>query len=91
MIKKNGCKMRECLSNHRREIVGGIFLILATLLTILTLSGLGIFGMFLTGLFMCCHRHLCCCKNNSAECCDTEVECDASEKSAPKKTAKVIK
>lgn len=94
MNKKAGCKVRECLSSHRREIVGGIILILAILLTILTLSGLGIFGMFLTGLFMCCHRHIgCCCKHSSSEVCDAEEGCDTSAtvKSAPKKTAKSTK
>lgn len=94
MNKKNGCKIRECLSNHRREIVGGIILILAILLTVLTLSGLGIFGMFLTGLFMCCHRHIgCCCRNSATECCDVEEVCETTSaaKSAPKKTTKTTK
>lgn len=95
MNKKVGCKMRECLLNHRREIVGGIILLLAILLTILTLSGLGIFGMFLTGLFMCCHRHMgcCCCKKSAVECCETEEVCEATStvKSSPKKAVKTAK
>ncbi len=95
MNKTVGCKMRECLSNHRREIFGGVILILAILLTILTLSGLGIFGMFLTGLFMCCHRHMgcCCCKKHDPECCDTEEgsETNATAKNPPKKAIKSAK
>lgn len=93
MNKNNGCKVRECISNHRREIVGGVFLVLATLLTILTLSGLGIFGMFITGLAMCCHRHMCFCRNNMHGCCEDELEANSehTEKPAVRKTAKTSK
>ncbi len=91
MTKKNGCKMRECLSTHRREIVGGVLLLLATLLTILTLSGLGIFGMFLTGMFMCFHRHVwCCCKESGSECCDDESS-PSVKSTTTRKTTKTSK
>ncbi|MDF1756910.1 MAG: hypothetical protein P1U74_01235 [Legionellaceae bacterium] len=82
MLKSTECKVRSCLSTHRREIVGAIFLILATLLTLLTLSGVGILGMFIVGLVLCSHKHLCCRNSDSSE----EVK-----KPAPKKAPAVKK
>ena len=77
--------MKECLSSHRGEIVGAIFIILATLLTVLTFSGLGILGMFATGLFLCCHKHMCCQK------CPDNNESEANKATAAKKTTKTTK
>ncbi len=69
-------------------IVGGLFLVVATILTFLTHSDAGILGMFVVGLGFCvCHRFgsscktcsccgccSCCCK---CDCCDTEhMACD---------------
>ena len=85
MNKKTGCKVKECLSSHRGEIVGAVFLILATLLTILTFSGLGILGMFVTGLYLCCHKHMCC------KHCHDDKECNAKKTVAAKKTTKTTK
>ncbi|PJD93907.1 MAG: hypothetical protein CK424_01230 [Legionella sp.] len=69
-------------------IVGGIFLVIATILTFLTHSDAGILGMFIVGLGFCvCHCFgrgcktcsccgccSCCC---TCDCCDTEhMSCD---------------
>lgn len=39
------------------EIAGIILLVIATILTIVTLNGWGIFAMFLVGGALCCHKH----------------------------------
>lgn len=77
------CKIKSgCLSN-RCEIIGIVFLVIATVLTLITLSGMGIFGMFLVGVLMCCHKHYqkcpcacgCCSKDSmDSVCCDKEVK-----------------
>lgn len=84
MTKSNSCKMRECLSTHRRELVGAFLLLIATLLTVLTFSGIGIFGMFLTGVFLCCHKHMGC---RCCGCCYDNEE-DNSGSSLKKTTAR---
>ena len=84
MTKSNSCKMRECLSTHRREIVGAFFLLIATLLTVLTFSGIGIFGMFLTGLFLCCKKHMGC---RCCRCCYESEEESSSKKATVKKSS----
>ena len=78
------CKMQWC------GIFGIVFIVLATILTLFTLSGFGILGMFIVGLMFCCHKHMskksccCCCK-----CCDTsdmgECEMPKKVKAAPEK------
>lgn len=83
MTNSKGCKVRECLANHRREIVGAFFLLIATLLTVLTFSGIGIFGMFVTGIFLCCHKHMCC---RCHHCCHDHAE-EKGSTAEEKKTA----
>lgn len=64
----SGCKMHGC------TIIGAIFIILGTILTIFTLSGFGILGMFLVGLVFCCHK-----KISSKTCCACCKCCNTSE------------
>lgn len=66
---KSDCKMHWC------SIFGVIFILLATVLTLFTLNGLGILGMFLVGLMFCCHK-----KMSSRGCCACCKCCDTSEK-----------
>jgi hypothetical protein len=89
MDKKKNCKVTACFTTHRRELVGGFFLLMATLLTILTFSGIGIFGMFIAGMALCCHKHWCC-RNCTCGCCSsTEMEesCSTTNTPSPKKPA----
>jgi hypothetical protein len=69
------CKMSSCLRAHPCAIFGVILLVIASALTLITCSGLGIFGMFLTGVALCFHKH-CCCK--SASTCDDDSACVSS-------------
>ncbi|MDP3704300.1 MAG: hypothetical protein Q8R24_00130 [Legionellaceae bacterium] len=88
MEKNKDCKVTACCTSHRCEIFGGIFLAIATVLTLLTYSGLGILGMFIVGMVFCCHKHTgfgrCRCG-----CCSTNMTtCDMP---APKKETAVAK
>lgn len=79
------CKIRECCSSHRCEIVGIIFLALATVLTLITLNGMGIFGLFIVGVLMCCHKHMGCRKCNCECCASDDSECEPEKKVTSKK------
>jgi len=58
MDDESKCKITECCKTHWYRILGIILLVLAVILTVITFSGLGILGMFLAGLMLCCHKHL---------------------------------
>lgn len=79
-------KANACCTSHRCEILGAVLLAIATILTVLTYSGLGIFGMFLVGLVFCCHKHWSC---PTESCCDVhepEVKKEVTvKKVSPKK------
>lgn len=62
-----------CCTSHRCEILGIVFLAIATILTLLTFSGVGILGMFLVGTVFCSHKHWsqrCRC---GCDCCSTDT------------------
>lgn len=74
MDNKEACKSKEACHTPRCKIIGAIMLVIATILTLITLNGLAIFGMFVVGLVFCCHQHFmskCCCVTSSS-CCDVE-------------------
>ena len=81
------CKMTAC-KTHWCSLFGIILMVLATILTFMKLSGLGIFGMFLAGLMLCCHKHMsskrCDC---GCGCCGTseKMMCNTNEKESVKK------
>ncbi len=67
-------KMIDCVRTHRRVVFGLILVIIATVLTLFTLSSLGILGMFIVGSMFCvghCFQRGCCCCGSSM--------CDASQ------------
>lgn len=70
------CKITECCKTHWYKILGVILLVLAVILTVITFSGLGILGMFLAGLMLCCHKHLS--SKMGWGCCDGGCGCDCS-------------
>ena len=78
----SGC----CWNAH--SIVGGVFIVIATILTLITQSGFGILGLFLVGAILWHKGHWgnCCDKSQSKdECCD--VEKHDIEKPTPKRAA----
>ena len=56
MEDSKNCHVGNNCWTFRFELVGLILVILATILTLLTLSGLGIAAMFLVGAALCCHK-----------------------------------
>ena len=86
----------KCTS-HRCEILGIIFLAVATILTLLTFSGVGILGMFIVGMMFCCHKHWhgkrCYC---GCSCCSDDTSCampvmPGKKEAGIKKTTKTTK
>ncbi len=57
MDDKKKCKISAGCKTHWRELLGLILVVLASFLTLISLSGAGIFGMFLVGLVLVCHKH----------------------------------
>jgi len=56
MEDSKNCQVGTNCWTFRFELVGLVLVILATILTLLTLSGLGIAAMFLVGAALCCHK-----------------------------------
>ena len=84
MENEQKCKITGITLNCACKIIGVISLTLAVLLTLKTLNGLGILGLFMTGWFclmdkkVWCNSANCtgCCKPNNTECSVKETECD---------------
>lgn len=76
------CDATSHCTSSRREIAGGVIVVIAIILTILTHSSLGIFGMFLVGIVLC-HR------NSGNSCCVSDTsEHVVHTEDAPKPRAK---
>lgn len=58
MEKNKKMKGETCCTSHRCEILGVIFIAVATVLTLLTFEGSAILGMFIVGVVLCCHKHM---------------------------------
>lgn len=93
MENKEQCKIKSCCSTHGCSIAGIILLVLATILTLITLNGAGILGLFIAGVVLCLHKNICCkmchcgCMNNKSACCDvSEVTPPVVESVVEKKT-----
>ena len=85
MDDKKECKIAACCKSNCYGIMGMILVVLATILTLVTLNGAGILGMFLAGLVFCCHKHMSsksCCLGCRCGCCSSEEEmvCTVSNK-----------
>lgn len=69
---------KKCGSDwtQRTRIVGAVFIVLATVLTLLTLNGLGILGMFAVGCMMChCKSSHCSCPCCNPNACKDDSSC----------------
>jgi hypothetical protein len=60
------CKITGMCLPRCSAVVGGIFIILATVLTLLTVNSFGILGMFLVGILLCRHKFGCGCSCHSS-------------------------
>jgi hypothetical protein len=91
-MKDEKCGFKSAWCHHRAKIVGAFFLLVATILTLLTLNGFGILGMFLVGLMLCRHHTACHCHchetcSEGASGCDTVESKTTVKKAAAKKQA----
>ena len=83
------CKSEKCWAS-RFEILGLVFLIIATVLTIIAWSSLGIVAMFVVGLVLIGHKHFCyigchsSCHSEGESC---EKECHSKHEKAVKEPA----
>ena len=68
------CKV-ESYKTYGCKIFGIILLVIAAILTLITLNGLGILGMFIAGLILCCHKHMGCTTSHCCCCCNKESTC----------------
>jgi len=67
------CSVRSYCSTHCVEVVGLILLVVATFLTLVTLNGFGILGLFIVGLLLVTHKNWSCA---SCACpCHSNMEC----------------
>ncbi|MDF1645455.1 MAG: hypothetical protein P1U61_00520 [Legionellaceae bacterium] len=93
---KNGkkCGMTsECWSGFM-GLLGAGFIIVATILTLITMNGLGILGMFIVGAMLCKRKGLCCgCETHHGHhhhdgmcCVEDKPTPKAKPKAKPKKT-----
>ena len=74
------CKWSGCW-NSRYEMLGLAFLIIATVLTIIAWDSFGIVAMFVVGVVLLGHKHLCCIgSHRHQECCDVSKCSDGSDK-----------
>lgn len=86
-MKDSQHKMKCCWA-YKYEILGLLFLLLATILTLITFNSIGIAAMFFVGLVLCAHR--CLCYKTCDACgktCDAIDVIDESAQNVVKKTA----
>ena len=85
----NKCSVTGFCWPNRSKLVGGVFLIIAAVLTLFTLNGFGILGMFIVGAVLCRRAAACCCSCHCHSSCDVgSCEPDGvSVKAAQKKPA----
>lgn len=90
-------KWSGCCWNHKYEMLGIVFLVIATVLTIIAWDSFGIVAMFVVGLVLLGHKHFCyfgcrCHCHTHDEVCDADKcveggECDKPAKEHKKKEA----
>jgi hypothetical protein len=71
--------MEDCKSSGCKQgstICGIVLLVIATILTLITLNGIAILGMFIVGVMLLCHKNWRCA--SSCPCCD-EGTCDTKK------------
>lgn len=102
---KDDKEMKKCnilCWPHRSKVVGAVFILLAAVLTLLTLNGFGILGMFIVGYMLCkkstcgcgcgcgcgcsCHKE---CSDHQS-CCDVDPIKTTTKKTMDKKTKQDI-
>lgn len=83
------CNYRACIWDHRYQLLGLVLMIIATIITILTLDSFGIAIMFIVGLILLIHKQVrkCCC---CCPCC-SEISCETKELELEEPKIKITK
>ena len=86
------CDMTSGCWSHRSQMLGAVFLVVASIITLLTLNGFGILGMFLVGIMLCHRKSAGCCSCCHCHCNEMMDEhcspCGETEMPVKKKTVK---
>ena len=96
MESSKNCSTSGCCKTHGCTWVGAVFLLIATILTVLYPNGLGILGLFVVGLVFvfhksCSWKSCCCsssCSNSSCDWNDKDHEAVIVEKKPSTKKSK---
>jgi len=94
---KKCCGFWDMLKHRKSAILGGVLVVLATILTIFNPDGVAVLGLFIAGLCLLkncywksngCYSssHCCCC--NKEDCCESTVCHTPTELKADAKTTK---
>ena len=87
---KKCCGVLGHLWHRKSEVLGGLLIVLAAIATLLSFSGLGLFGMFLAGVALTCKHHwkcrCCCAQSCYTESCGTEMSAACCDEPLVKKT-----
>lgn len=78
------CEMPTACWSGFTGVIGIAFIIVATILTLITMNGLGILGMFFVGLLLCRKKWPCCDAHHCM--CSAEEKPKSKPKAKPKKT-----
>ena len=81
---KKYCGVIAHIWHRKSDILGGLLILFASIATLLSFSGLGLFGMFLAGIALICRHHWtpeCCMKS-----CYTDMSSTCSDEKPMKKT-----
>ena len=73
----------ECWSGFA-GILGVAFIVIATILTLITMNGVGILGMFIVGIMLCRRKMVICPCYESIDDCSTETKPKAKKAPAKK-------
>jgi hypothetical protein len=91
MKKHSFCPVTACSGGKGVELLGLVLVLIAALLTIISLDSFGIVAMFIVGIFLLGHRHFCrsecSCGSDDCEICCKNAVChtDKAEKKVDKK------
>jgi hypothetical protein len=57
MDENKKCTKINCIMKYRFEVLGLALIVLATILTVISMDSLGIIVMFVVGALLCCHQY----------------------------------
>ena len=86
---KKYCGVISHIWHRKSDILGGLLILFASIATLLSFSGLGLFGMFLAGIALICRHHWksgCCATECCMKSCHTDMGSTCADEKPVKKT-----